>query len=257
MDRDAAIGFFDSGLGGLSVLAAARRQLPHENFIYFGDSANAPYGTRADAEVLALTQAVTDRLAAQGIKALVLACNTATSAAARQLRSQYPFPVVGMEPALKVAHDHYKEGTILVMATPLTLRSSKYLLLKEKYGQHAQPLPCPGLMDFVEREEMDSPALHHYLERLFEPFRDTVVDSVVLGCTHYLFIKEAIGQHLPATTRILDSNQGVARQLHTVLQDRQLLSNRHTTGKVHLHTSGDQQKAAQMHRMWALAQNLF
>ena len=210
------IGIFDSGLGGLSVLRTALRMLPDEEFIYYGDIANAPYGTKTEEEVLACARSVTDRLLAQGIKALVIACNTATCAAAAQLRAEHPdLIIIGMEPALKLAHDQCPEGTILVLATPVSLASEKYRRLYENYGEHAVSLPCPGLLEFVERGETDTPALRDYLREKFAPClaEGRAPAAVVLGCTHYVFLKSTVRALLPETTAVLDGNEGTVRQL--------------------------------------------
>ena len=257
MDKNQAIGFFDSGIGGLSILAAVRKHLPFERFLYLGDSAHAPYGTKTEEEVRALTLAAVKQLASQGIKALVVACNTATGAAVDALRENHLFPVIGIEPALKLAFDSRKQGLILVMATPLTLSSKKYRRLFSQYGEHAVSLACPGLMDFVEREELDSPALHNYLRQLFAPYRQEPIDSVVLGCTHYLFLRQALQQHLPDATRLLDSNEGVTRQLIHRLQEKNLLADAGSVGSVIIQSTGGSDKVDQLHRMLKIAQGLF
>ena len=160
------IAVFDSGLGGISVLRALVQRLPGEDFLYFGDSANAPYGVRPAEEVRRLTQDVIARLYDRGIKAAVIACNTATSAAIGPLRAAFPdIPVIGIEPALKPAVAHHRR--VLVLATPLTLREEKFAALMQQCAGCAEitPLPCPELVEFVERGELDSPALTAYLAR--------------------------------------------------------------------------------------------
>lgn len=249
MKAEQAVGFFDSGLGGLGVLASAARQLPHESFIYLGDSVNAPYGTKTNDEVRALTLAAAERLAELGVKALVVACNTATGAAIDSLRQRYPMPVIGLEPALKVASEKREQGTILVMATPLTLASAKYAALYEKYGEHAVNLPCPGLMDFVENEAFDSRELDDYLEALFAPYLNQKIDSVVLGCTHYLFLRKQIRRHLRDDTAIIDSNEGVTRQLARKLDEYGLQANRKEASLITLMSTGGEDKEKQMARM--------
>ena len=228
MDRSALpIGIFDSGMGGLSVLRTALRMLPDERFLFYGDIANAPYGTKTEEEVYACARAVTGRLMDQGIKAMVIACNTATCAAAAQLRAEFPdFIIVGMEPALKLAHDQCPEGRILVLATPVSLASEKYRRLYENYGEHAVSLPCPGLMEFVERGDTDSDALKAYLTDKFAPYlaNGQTPSAVVLGCTHYVFLKSTVQSLLPAETRVLDGNEGTVRQLARRLDQEGLLS---------------------------------
>ena len=255
MHKGQPIVFFDSGLGGISVLADALAFMPHEHYVYFGDSANAPYGTKNDAVVLRLTLESVEKLDGIGIKALVVACNTATGIAANALRKKYPFPVIGMEPALKAAFHLRQRGLILVMATPLTLLSAKYKALYAQYGENAVNLPCPGLMDFVEREELDSPALDAYLQTLFSQFRDQEIDSVVLGCTHYLFIQSAIAKNLPLSTRIINGNRGTVNQLRRRLAQMDLLADNQVSGGVQLLSSGGAGKVSQMERMLRLMQS--
>jgi len=226
-DSTLPIGIFDSGLGGLSVLRTALRMLPNERFLYFGDVANAPYGTKTEEEVYVCARRVTDGLMAQGIKALVIACNTATCAAAAQLRAEFPdFIIIGMEPALKLAHDQCPDGRILVLATPVSLASQKYRRLYESYGEHAVSLPCPGLMEFVEHGDIGSESLKAYLREKLAPFLadGQAPAAVVLGCTHYVFLKKTIAELLPPSTRILDGNEGTVRQLERRLARQGLLA---------------------------------
>lgn len=228
------IGIFDSGLGGLSVLRTALRMLPEEKFIYDGDIANAPYGVKTEEEVYTCARAVTQRLLDRGIKALVIACNTATCAAAARLRAEYPdLIIIGMEPALKLAHDQCPEGRILVLATPVSLASEKYRRLYENYGSRAVSLPCPGLMEFVERGDTESDAVKAYLSDKFAPFlhADEPLAAVVLGCTHYVFLKRTAQSLLPADTRVLDGNEGTVRQLRRRLEAEGLLADRSAAGE--------------------------
>lgn len=234
------VGVFDSGIGGISVLRNLRALMPGETFIYFGDDANAPYGTKPEAEILRLAQADVRFLADFGVKAIVIACNTATSAAAKTLRETMEIPIIGMEPALKPASAMRKTGIVAVLATPATLRQEKFRALMEKYGEHATPIPCAGLMDFVERGEIDSPRLNDFLEKTFAPYRGLTIDAAVLGCTHYVFLKDAIARALPGVP-LVDGNDGTARQLKRVLTDRALLSGAER-GSVRLYTSGDAEK---------------
>ncbi len=256
MRGEPAIGFFDSGLGGISVLAAAMKALPNERFLYYGDSANAPYGTKTAEDVSRLTSRAVREMAEEGIKALVIACNTASGAAAAGLRERYAMPIIALEPALKLAHETHAHGAILVMATPLTFENENYRRLFTHYGSHAVSLPCPGLMEFVEREELDSPELDRYLEELLRPFMGEDIDAVVLGCTHYLFLRNPLARHLPEGTRILDGNDGVVRQLQKKLAENGLTAPYGAKGGVTLRSSGGQKKAEQMERMLTLALRL-
>lgn len=237
--RDCPVGVFDSGMGGISVLRELRTQLPGENVIYYGDTAHAPYGTKPPAEVMARVREVMDLLMARKIKAVLIACNTATSVAAATLRAELDLPIIGMEPALKPAAALRHGGRILVMATPLTLRLPKFQFLMERYGEGALPLPCPGLMELVEEGELDGPEVEDYLTRLLAPYRGAPLDAVVLGCTHYVFLRSVLRRMLPAETALLDGNAGTVRQLHRVLEQRSLLRQEPTPGRVELLTSGD------------------
>ena len=147
--RDAPVGVFDSGVGGISVLRDLRALMPDEDFIYFGDGANAPYGEKSSDEIRVLAWNVVEKLLDRGIKALVIACNTATAAAAPLIRERLDMPVVAMEPALKPASACAHGGKVVVMATPLTLSLDKFKRLMSEYGRDALPMPCPGLMDMV------------------------------------------------------------------------------------------------------------
>ena len=238
--RERPVGIFDSGVGGISVLRELRAQLPQENVIYYGDTAYAPYGTKPPEAVMARVRQVMAELLNRDVKAVVIACNTATSVAAATLRAEMTLPIIGMEPALKPTHQLRHGGRILVMATPLTLRLPKFEALMARYGEGASPLPCPGLMELVEEGKLDGPEIEDYLHHLFAPYRDTPVDAVVLGCTHYVFLHPILRRLLPAETAILDGNAGAIRQLRRVLAERNALRPEGASGRVELHTSGDE-----------------
>lgn len=234
-DKNSPIGVFDSGVGGIGTLAALRRELPGETFLFYGDTANAPYGTKSREEVMACVSRIMDHLLAQDVKAVVIACNTATAVAAAELRARYDLPIIGIEPALKPASEIRREGSILVLATPMTLKLEKFRALYERYGEGAIPVPCPGLMELVEREANDE--ARRYLLELLSPYDLTKVDAVVLGCTHYVFLRPLLKEILPSTVSVLDGNEGTARQLRRVLTQRDLLSD--GQGSVTLETSGN------------------
>ena len=236
----APIGVFDSGIGGISVLRNMVRLLPNENFIYFGDDKNAPYGTKTEEEILSLSVNDVNFLLEKGAKAVVIACNTATSASAAYLRENLDLPIIGMEPALKPASMVRKNGMIGVLATPATLRQKKFRLLMEKYGQYALPIPCPGLMEFVERGEIYSENLLSFLKELFKDYSHENLDAAVLGCTHYVFLKKAVSEVLKGV-ELFDGNEGTARQLKNVLSERGLLSDA-VSGSVEMHTSGEKDR---------------
>lgn len=233
------IGVFDSGLGGISTLRALREKMPHESFLYYGDSLHAPYGTKTEEEIRTLATQAAHVLLEQGIKELVIACNTATSAAARELRAELSIPVIGIEPAVKPASAVVQEGLMLIMATPATIRQEKLRRLVEKYGRNSVLLPCPGLMEFVERMELSGEHLDAYLQQLFAPYRGEQIDAAVLGCTHYPFLQRAIARALPDVP-LFDGNPGTARQARRVLGELGLLREE-GQGEVRFQTSGDAQ----------------
>ena len=237
-DRNSPIGVFDSGVGGIGTLAELRRELPQERFLFYGDTANAPYGTKSREEVMGCINRIMEHLLAQDVKAVVIACNTATAVAAAELRAKYSLPIIGIEPALKPAHEMRRDGSILVLATPMTLKLEKFRALYERYGEGAIPLPCPGLMELVEREADDE--ARRYLLELFSPYDLTKVDAVVLGCTHYVFLRQVLKDILPDTVSVLDGNAGTARQLRRVLTANDLLAD--GQGSITLETSGDPAK---------------
>ena len=213
------IAVFDSGVGGISVLRHLRRLMPGERYLYFGDSANAPYGTKTKDEVEALTFAAARRLMTRGVKALVVACNTATSAAIHDLREAYPDTIViGIEPALKLAYDRYHGGGIGVMATPMTLREEKFEALMHRYDQSCRvyKIPAPGLVELVERGKADSPEAENLLRELFAPYQGKL-DEVVLGCTHYPFAAKAISRVLGSGVALLDGGDGTARETRRLI----------------------------------------
>ena len=234
-NKDSPIGVVDSGLGGVSVLRACARLLPHEDFLFFGDSANAPYGEKTLEEVRALTLRRAKELLDRGAKAIVVACNTATSAAIALLREQYPqVPVIGIEPAVKPAAQADDSSQVIVMATPLTIHEEKYQKLAAAFCHEAGviSLPCRGLAELVEEGHREGPVIDAYLQELFLPFRHCNVEYIVLGCTHYPFVEKAIRKNFGRPVEIIDGSAGTARQLRRQLAARDLLSDRTRPGKV-------------------------
>lgn len=235
------VGVFDSGLGGISVLRALVAELPHEDFRYFGDSANAPYGEKAEAQVLELSRDIVERFLANGAKAIVIACNTATSAAAATLRAAHPdVPIVGIEPALKPAARAFPRGRILVMATEMTLHLDKYHDLARAWGGECEvvPVPCPGLAARIEHGDLDAPDVLEMLGRYVGAHAGHV-DGVVLGCTHYPFVRRQIAEVLGPDVRFFDGGAGTARQLGARLADTGLLADRDRSGRVEFASSLD------------------
>lgn len=219
------IAVFDSGVGGISVLRQLRKIMPNERYLYFGDSANAPYGTKPSQQVQQLALAVARNLVAQGVKALVVACNTATAVAIDILRQTYPdLIVVGIEPALKVGADKYPGGNIGVMATPVTLEGDKFHRLLDRFTDRCQIslISAPGLADLVEEGKQNGPEGEALLGRLLLPYRGKL-DALVLGCTHYPFAEETIRKILGDETELLDGGEGTAAQTKHLLRERGLL----------------------------------
>ncbi len=252
MKNNAPIGMFDSGVGGISVLREAVRLLPHERFIFFGDTKNAPYGTKTKEEVLNLSRHVVETLLEKGCKAVVIACNTATSAAAASLRTEYPdIPIIAMEPALKPASLLHRDGVVLALATPGTIAGKKYADLYALYGKGVISLPCGGLMEFAERGELDSPGLHAFLSGLFQPYIGQKVEAIVLGCTHYVFLKRAIGAHFPSVP-LIDGNVGTVRQLNRRLTELGLTASDDQTGGAELLSSGGKAAVELMEKLLSL-----
>lgn len=220
-----AIGVFDSGVGGVSTLRVLAQELPHENFIFYGDSKHAPYGDKSADEVYALSKQNVTALLSQGVKAVVIACNTATSAAKPRLVKDYPqLPILGIEPALKAAVDHQHQN-ILVLGTGLTLHLPKYQAQVARFAEQVtiQSVACPGLADLVEKGAADLPAIKAYLAQQLAPYRKNQFDAVVLGCTHYPFITQEILASLQTQATIYTGYHGLAQNLKVHLQQQELL----------------------------------
>lgn len=238
MPSNAPIGFLDSGVGGVSVLNAARKALPYEDFILYGDSGNAPYGTKEEEHVIQLVRAAAKALMDENIKALVIACNTATGIALETMQKELPIPVVGILPAIRPAQKLRKEGEILVMGTPNTVKTRAVLRLMETDGQHVLLLGCPGLMEFVEKGELSGPRLHSHLEGLLKPYLDKKIDVVALGCTHYPFLRDAIAEFFPKETQFIDGSTQTLKELNAALTERDLYTASTTPGTTRFMTSG-------------------
>lgn len=239
---DLPIAVIDSGVGGISVLRELIKMMPEERFLYFGDSKNAPYGTKSRAEVLEITRNNLTALQKRGIKALVVACNTATSAAVRILREENPeLPIVGIEPAVKPASELCESPRVLVMATPLTLKEEKFKNLVDRFAHKGEfiPLPCPGLADLIEKGDIEGEEIEAYLKNLFAPYFDQHIDGIVLGCTHYPHIREIIDRVWCGKVAILDGGEGTAREARRRIVAADLL--RHGEGEVEIvNTSSDE-----------------
>ena len=231
------------------------RLMPGEYFWFFGDSANAPYGTKTKEEVLALTAKHVDRMAASGVKAVVLACNTATSAAAGVLRKKYTdLPVIGIEPALKPAALSHKHARVIVLATEMTIREDKFHELKRRFQEEAEiiPLPAPEIVTLVEAGREDGPEMDAYLKELFLPYQKENIDAVVLGCTHFPFASDAIRRCFNGEIELFDGAEGTARELKRRLEEKNLLRRAGEKGTVLFENSLGEEKILLSKRLFAL-----
>ena len=223
----APIGVFDSGVGGLSVLREIRARLPHESLLYVADSGHVPYGEKSAEFIRARSQHIAEFLLGQGAKALVLACNTATAAAVAELRERYPaLPIVGMEPAVKPAAAATRSGVVGVLATTGTLKSAKFAALLDRFAADVRVItqPCPGLVEQIEAGELDSTRTRALLQGWVEPLLAEGCDTLILGCTHYPFIKPLLRELVPASVSLVDTGAAVARRLEQLLAERGLLA---------------------------------
>lgn len=250
------IGVFDSGVGGLSVLREIRRELPGEDLLYVADSGHAPYGDKPASVIESRAIAITEFLLAQGAKAIVVACNTATGAAARVLRSRYPVPLVAMEPALKPAVEHTRSGVVGVLATRQTLASHNFSVLMGRVAQGAEVLlqPCSGLVERVEAGDLDGAQTRALLQGYIDPLLDKGADALVLGCTHYPFLRGLIQELAGPRVLVLDSGAAVARQVRRRLNECALLAPAERQGRERFWTSGNPAVARiQFVRFWGNA----
>lgn len=235
-----SIGVFDSGLGGISVLNRCIELLPYENFIYFADKVNAPYGDKSTDEIICFMRDIMDNFFMKNdVKAVVVACNTATSAAVDILRKEYSIPIIGIEPAIKPALMKDNKGKTLVLATQSTVESKKFLTNLNKYDNNSCiTCGCSGLVELIESNNRDG--VLKYLKDKFETIDKISVDSVVLGCTHYPFVKKEIHMALSKDVKFYDGGEGVAKRLKNILHDKDMLSARKEKGVISVFSSGDE-----------------
>lgn len=238
--RSGPIGVVDSGVGGLSVLRHLRAELPAERFLYFADQAHIPYGPRPAEEILGFTAAITRFLLVRRAKLIVIACNTATTAALDSLRQMFPaVPFVGMEPAVKPAAAQTRSGVVGVLATPGTFNSERYASLMARFAAGIQVYedPCIGLVQLIEAGDVTGEAPRALLRRVVTPMLAAGADTLVLGCTHYPFVRPLLDEIAGSGVAIIDPAPAVARQTHNVLQQRDLPAAR--SGRLHCYTTGD------------------
>lgn len=221
MNSSRAIGVFDSGVGGLSILDKIHQLMPQENLLYVADSAHAPYGQKSDEQLQQRCQAIMTFFLQQKVKAVVLACNTATAASIAMLRKNYTLPIIGMEPALKPAVHQSRAGVVGVLATAGTIDSEKFLGLQNQFSDQVEIITqaCPGLVEHIEQQEPDRQKIISLLEKYTAAFKDKGGDTLVLGCTHYSLISGLIAEVVGADVEILDTGFAVAKELQRRLQE--------------------------------------
>lgn len=240
MSSSDPIGIFDSGLGGLSVLASLFAELPYENFVYFADSAWCPYGSRSTEEIQMRSIAITQFLLTHNVKAVVVACNTATAAAIDLLRGTFPIPFIGIEPAIKQAALHTQSGKVGVLATRNTFQGRLYQETSARFANDKQihVQIGDGLVELVEEDRIETPEAEALIRRYIEPMIASGVDQIVLGCTHYPFLISQIQKIVPPGVIVHNPAPAVARQTHRILENESLLAVSHN-GKSHFFSSGD------------------
>jgi glutamate racemase len=236
------IGVFDSGVGGLSVLRAIQAQMPEESVIYFGDQGHIPYGPRPMEQIRNFSEAITGFLLGQNAKIIVVACNTASAAALKYLRTKFPdIPFVGMEPAVKPAAEQTHTGRVGVLATPATFQGALYASVVERFANGVELLQdtCPGLVQEIEEGNLDGKETQSILRRALVPMLERNIDTVVLGCTHYPFVIPLIQQIVGGNVRVIDPAPAVARQVRRVIEGRGVKNPSVERGEVNFYTSGD------------------
>lgn len=237
----APIGVFDSGVGGLSVLKHLRAALPAEDFYYVADSGNAPYGVRGAEFIRERALAIGDFLQARGVKALVVACNTATAAAVAELRERFAIPVIAMEPGIKPAVQATRSNVIGVLATAGTLESARFFSLINRYAVNAEVItqPCPGLVEAIEANDLSGAATQQLLQCYLRPLLAGGADTIVLGCTHYPFLREQIAALVGTDIAIIETGEAVAREVKRRLTALDLLRTDAGPGSEAFWSSGD------------------
>jgi glutamate racemase len=238
------IGVFDSGIGGLSVVQALRKLLPNENIIYFADSANAPYGDKSTQFVQQRCAVLAQLLVDSNVKAIVVACNTATVSSIASLRDSYDLPIIGVEPGIKPATENSKASVVGVLATTQTLQSHSFSRLADQLGDGNKILlqACPGLMEKVEKLEFNDVNTEQLISKYMQPLVLAGADHIVLGCTHYVFLRSLIQRVAGPNVEIVNTESAVAREVLRRLTIADLLSPDNAIGAIELLTSGDKSR---------------
>lgn len=241
MNHKGAIGFFDSGVGGISIWKEVQALLPNESTVYLADSKNAPYGERTEAEIVQLSIKNTELLLNMGCKLIIVACNTATTNAISYLRETYNVPFIGIEPAIKPAALQTLTGAVGVLATKGTLSSK---LFHQTFNLHHNGVTViervgEGLVPLIEKGLAHSKEMADLLETYITPMLENNVDHLVLGCTHYTYLKPQLEKIMPSSVKIIDSGEAVARQTKAVLQKEKLLTHKNVLGIHTFYTNAD------------------
>lgn len=247
------IGVFDSGVGGLSVLKCIREKLPNEDLLYIADSFHAPYGNKEKSYIEERSVFLTKFLMEQKAKAIVVACNTATAAAISTLRSQFPIPIIGMEPGVKPAVSVTKTGTIGIMATRETLKSAKFNTLIGQFCDNVKitTQDCPGLVEQIEKTDFSGKVTRELVEKYVFPLLEKGADTIVLGCTHFLFIAPLIEKIIGKNVVVIDTGAAVAREVNRRLQNAALLTMSNIKGSERFWISGDKGDTKRViHDLW-------
>ncbi len=242
MGTDPRIGIFDSGIGGLTIAAAIRQALPAERLLYFGDNAHVPYGERTAEEILAFSTAITKALLAKGCRSIVIACNTASSAALNPLRAKFPHvPFVGMEPAVKPAAEQTRTGVVGVLATRATVEGKAMADVVERFAHGVEVIrqACPGLAAHIDAGHLDEPEVEVLLRNWIEPMLERNIDALVLGCTHYPLVRPLIEQIAGPGVRVIEPSKAIARRLGELLHHHGLAAPHGAQGGLACWTSGE------------------
>ena len=240
MTNENPIGLFDSGIGGTSIWTAIHELLPHENTIYLADSKNAPYGQKSKEEIIELSIKNTELLLKENCKLIVVACNTATTNAIKELRAKYDVPFIGIEPAIKPAALNSSTNTIGILATQGTLNSELFHQTAEKF-QHTKIIEQigHGLVPLIESGEIHSDTMNELLKTYLKPMIEANIDYLVLGCSHYPYLIPQIKDILPTKIKIIDSGEAVARQTKNILEERNSLNTSKKSGKSVFYTNSN------------------
>lgn len=236
------IGVFDSGVGGLSVLIELQKLLPHENFVFLADQLYVPYGEKTKKELVNLGIRVTDYFVKNhNIKTMVVACNTSTCSSINEIRKLYSLPIVGTVPAIKVAAEKTKSGTVAIISTPSTSKSKTLKKLIEEYcpGKKVFNIGCKNLEDTVEHGELNSSRVNTLLRKYLTKVKNSETDYLVLGCTHYVFLKKSLENFVGNGIKLIDGNQAIAKQTSNLLKKKNLKNKQGKQGRILYFTTGD------------------